>query len=252
MDCFIQYTARLRQSRTRRGSVQGHYIAFRQIEQEWYRFDDAVVHKVDLNRSYSVNLVIYRRHDMPAYICPASLANVKLLQRAVPLNRKPPGKANNSSDEPSSSKKPNLITPDSSNSGAPAAHGSKLKPEAPTRSQPTRANKAYVVYYSIGSESSSDENVEDRTHTDSEYVQPKSKGMCMQCKIGVSQSNVLVKWSEVNVMVKLCTEYFKVDMKAFKNYSFSLQFALHVTVHTRHENPTLCVAGAISRYTTTN
>ena len=179
MDCFIQYVARLRQSRTSCSSVQGHYIAFRHIEDSWYRFDDSVVHKVDLNRSYSVNLVIYRKHDMLPYICAASLAGVKTLSRSVPLNQKPKPKV--SEDKTSSSSRPPLIMPDECTSLKRSSASGSLKLEVPTRSQPNRGNKSYIVYYGIGSDSSSDENIEDKTHSDSEYVQPKSRGKTMQC-----------------------------------------------------------------------
>ena len=159
--------------------VQGHYIAFRCIEDSWYRFDDSVVHKVDLNHSYSVNLVIYRRHDMPPYICAASLAGVKTLTRSVPLNRKPKPKVTD--NETSSSSRPPLITPDEHTSPITRSATRSMKVENPTQSQPNRGNKSYVIYYGIGSDSSSDENIEDKTHFDSEYVQPKSKGKIMQC-----------------------------------------------------------------------
>ena len=99
--------------------------------------------------------------------------------RSVPLNRRLKPKV--TEDETSSSSKPPLITPDERTSPKARSATGSLKVEVPTRSQPNRGNKSYVVYYGIDSESSSDENIEDKMHSDSEYVQPKSRGKTMQC-----------------------------------------------------------------------
>ena len=81
--------------------------------------------------------------------------------------------------------------PDERTSPKTSSATGSLKLEVPTRSQPNRGNKSYVLYYGIGSESSSDENIEDRTHSDSEYVQPKSRGKIMQCTFVLNISREL-------------------------------------------------------------
>ena len=69
----------------------GHYIGFRKINDEWFHFDDGVVHRVQILHKYNVNLVVYRRNDTPAFMPPVDLSGIPHLQKSVVLNRKNSG-----------------------------------------------------------------------------------------------------------------------------------------------------------------
>ena len=160
-------------------SVRGHYIGFRKIGAQWFRFDDAVVHQVNLLQSYCINLAIYRRQDTPGYDMSTDLTIIPQLQKSIILNRRN-SQSNNFTEDPNSSNsiKPPLISPN--NSDLPADPDPPKTPviklEKPTCSQPYRSKKKYVVYYGMDSQSSSDEGKPDRTHPDEEYVPPSAKG----------------------------------------------------------------------------
>ena len=178
LDSFIQYTARLLTVRLRESKWHGHYIAFRKMGDQWLRFDDAVVHRVQLQRNYNVNLVIYRHQDRDPYISPLDLTQIPSLGRSVILNRKttsaqsvaPPDKSSPASSRPS------LITYEAGPSTIEPVDSPMIKPKMPTHQQPGRASKEYVVYYGIDSKSSDEENSVDRTHPDSEYIPENPKG----------------------------------------------------------------------------
>ena len=81
LDSFIQYVGRLPTTQTRDCSVRAHYIGFHKMGNNWYRFDDVVVHKVTLMCAYSVNLVIYCMPEVPAYDPPMSLDAIPELRK---------------------------------------------------------------------------------------------------------------------------------------------------------------------------
>ena len=178
LDAFIQYTARLSAVRLRENKRCGHYIAFRKIGAEWLRFDDVVVQHVQLQRTYNINLVIYRQQDRNAYISPLDLSQVPSLGRSVKLNRK----SSNAQSVPPTEKsdsavgRPSLITYEAGPLIRDTIESTMMKPEIPTCHQPGRASKDYVVYYGMGSQSSDEEDGMDRTHPDSEYIPDNPKG----------------------------------------------------------------------------
>ena len=161
LDSFIQYVGRLPSlpSSSRRGrfSVRGHYIGFQKIGAQWFRFDDAVVHRITLLHSYCINLAIYRRRDTPGYDTSTDLTIIPELQKSVILNRRN-SQSNNVTEDPksSNSSKPPVISGNDPDLG-PHPQPPKtpaIKPERPTRSQPYRSKKEYVVYYEMDSQCS--------------------------------------------------------------------------------------------------
>ena len=194
----MQYTARLSAVRTRESKRRGHYIAFRQIEGVWYRFDDAVVHSVVLQPSYNINIVIYKRGDQPDYHSPVDLSNVPRLCRSVILNR---SNQKSASQQPAEEvgqelQRPPLITPDK-NTPSTSAQGIALTAEHPTRRQPKRGQKDYIVYYADDSQSSDEENIVDKTHSDSDYTPTKQRGTCCSCKF-LANIHTKCQCSEIN------------------------------------------------------
>ena len=182
LDSFIQYIGRLpslpSSSRQGRSSVRGHYIGFHKIGVQWFRFDDAVVHRVTLLHSYSINLAIYRRLDTPGYDTSTDLTIIPKLQKSIILNRRNSQSRNITEDPKSSeSNKPPLISGNDPDLDPHPPKTPAIKPERPTHSQPYRSKKEYVVYYGMDSQSSSDEAKPDHTHPDEEYVPPSNKGM---------------------------------------------------------------------------
>ena len=181
LDSFIQYTVHLSVVRLRENKRHGHYIAFRKIGGEWLHFDDAVVHRVQLQRTYNVNLVIYRWQDRDPYISPLDFMEVPALRKSVILNRK----VTTSQSVPASdnaagvSGRPSLLTYDAGTSTWDQIETPVMKPELPMHYQPQRASKDYIVYHGIDSQSSDEEDVMDRTHPDSEYIPDILKGNLM-------------------------------------------------------------------------
>ena len=143
LDSFIQYVSHLpflpSSFRRGRSSVRGHYIGFRKIGAQWFRFDDAVVHRVTLLHSYCINLTIYRRRDTPGYDTSTDLTIIPELQKSVILNRCN-SQSNNVTEDPksSNSSKPPVISGNDPDLG-PHPQPPKtpaIKPERPTHSQP--------------------------------------------------------------------------------------------------------------------
>ena len=188
LDSFIQYVGRLPTTRTRDRSVRAHYIAFCKMGDTWYRFDDGVVHRINLMCAYSVNLVIYHMAEVPPYDPPMSLAAVPELGKSVILNWK---KSETPQNAPTPSLqnpvRPSLITPtqttgsDVGNSMASNA----MRPERPTRMQPSQRNKDFVVYFGLDSQSFGEEAPPDRTHPDSDYVPDTNRGL--KCDVYTSR-----------------------------------------------------------------
>ena len=180
LDSFTQYVGRLPTTRTRDRSVRAHYVAFRKMGDTWYRFDDGVVHRINLMRAYSVNLVIYRMAQVPAYDLPMSLAAVPELGKSVILNCKPSETPQNA-PTPSVQNpiRPSLITPTERRSSdvGNSMPSNAMRPERPTRIQLSWRNKDFVVYFGLDSQSSGDEAPPDRTHPDSDYVPDTNRGL---------------------------------------------------------------------------
>ena len=160
-------------------NVRGHYIGFRKINDKWFRFDDGVVHRVQILHEYNVNLVVYRRNDAPAFMPPVDLSGIPHLQKSVVLNCKNSGgDANDKKNtNDTSSQRPPLITPLSTDGNGVRSAGNLPSIEKPQRMQPYRWNKDYIVYYTPNSTSSSEEPMEDGTHSDTHYIPPKSAGI---------------------------------------------------------------------------
>ena len=153
----------------------------------WYRFDDGVVHKVNIGCAYSVNMVFYRLSTVPAYKPPMSLESILELGKSIILNWKKSGQDNNI--EPSNNKNlcssgsmnegpPPLISsqPSTSTNGATHSESQTLGPEILTRRQPSRGSKDFVVYFGADSQSSVDETPPDRTHPDTDYIPDDNTG----------------------------------------------------------------------------
>ena len=180
LDSFTQYVGRLPTTRTRDRSVRAHYIAFCKMGDTWYRFDDGVVHRINLMHAYSVNLVIYRMAQVPAYDPPMSLAAVPELSKSVILNCKGSDNAQNPpTPSVGNAMRPSLITPTEKRSSdvGNSTPSNAMRPERPTRIQPSWRNKDFVVYFGLDSQSSGDEAPLDRTHPDSDYVPDTNRGL---------------------------------------------------------------------------
>ena len=197
LDSFIQYVRRLPTIRTRSKNVRGHYIRFRKINDEWFRFDDGVVHQVQIQWEYNVNLVVYRRNDTPAFMPPVDLSGIPHLQKSVVLNLKnSSGDANdNKNTNGPSSQRPPLITPSSTNANVGQSVGNLPSIEKPQRMQAYRQNKDYVVYYAPDSNSSSEEPMKDHTHSDTDYIPPKSAGIFCLNICHLCSHVILCQWS---------------------------------------------------------
>ena len=178
MDSFIQYVGRLPTICTRSKNLHGHYIGFRKIDDQWFCFDERVVHRVNIMWEYSVNLVVYRHNDTLAFMTAVDLSAIPQLQKAVVLNRRNSGGNSNDkqTDKQTSSQRPPLITPSTSDGNAVQSPKNLPSIEKPERVQPYQQNKDYVVYYAPDSTSSSEEGREDHTHSDSDYIPSKSTG----------------------------------------------------------------------------
>ena len=137
-----------------------------------------MVHRVQLQRSYNVNLVIYRHQDRDAYVSPLDLTQIPSLGRSVILNRKTPSAQSVAPSDKSSpaSGRPSLIMYVAGPSTMDPVDSPMMKPEMPTHQQPGRTSKEYVVYYGVDSQSSDEENSVDKTHPDSEYIPENPKG----------------------------------------------------------------------------
>ena len=130
--------------------------------------------------AYSVNLVIYRMAEVPAYDPPMSLAAVPELGKSVILNRKKSETLQNALT-PSLQNPgwPSLITSTETSSSdvgnSMASNG--MRPERPMRMQPSWKNKDFVVYFGLDNQSLVEEAPLDRTHPDSDYVPDTNRGL---------------------------------------------------------------------------
>ena len=65
LESFIEYIGRIPTIRMRETSVRAHYVCYKKVEAQWLRMDDSTVHKVDLMTDYNINLLFYRRANVP-------------------------------------------------------------------------------------------------------------------------------------------------------------------------------------------
>ena len=166
--------------------------------QEWYRFNDRVVHKINIQRRYNVNLVFYKCQDIPAFISGSHLSGIPTLGKVTVLNRKiTAANGQDAGKGPDKSLRPPLITP-APETPAPKIN-TPLPVEHPERVQPSRHNKEYVAYYTYDSLSSSDDEIIDRTHRDEEYKPPRNKGRTITCIFLI----------ELQITRYICTEYLR-------------------------------------------
>ena len=122
------------------------------------------------------------RPDQPDYHSPNDLSEVPRLGMTIILNR------NNKVSESEKAlqelgkelQRPPLIMPEEAREGT-STDPTPLTAEHPTRQQPRRSQKEYVVYYVDDSQSSDEENLIDKTHSDSEYMPTKGKGTLSSC-----------------------------------------------------------------------
>ena len=177
--------------------MRGHYIGFRKINDERFCFNDAVVHQVQILREYNVNLVVYRRNDTPAFLPPIDLSGIPHLQKSVVLNRKNSGVNTNDkkNTNDTSSQRPPLITPSSTDGNGVWSASNLSSIEKPQGTQPYRQNKDYIVYYTPNSTSSSEEPMEDHTHSDTDYIPPKSAGIFWPNICHLCVHVMLCQWS---------------------------------------------------------
>ena len=128
---------------------------------------------------YSVNLGVYRCNDTPAFMPSVDLSGIPHLKKSVVLNCKNSGSDSNDkyTTNDTSSQRPPLITPLTTDGNGVWSAGNLLSIEKPQRTQPYRRNKDYIIYYAPDSTSSSEEAMEDRTHSDTDYIPPKSAGI---------------------------------------------------------------------------
>ena len=189
--------------------MRGHYIGFRKINDEWFRFDDGVVHRVQILHEYNVNLVVYRRNDTPAFMPAVDLSGIPHLQKSVVLNRKNSGGDANDNENTNgtSSQRPPLITLSSTDGNGVWSAGNLPSIEKPQRMQPYRQNKDFVVYYTPDSTSSSEEPMEDPTHSDTDYIPPKSAGIFWPNICQLCVHVILCQWyiEGLSDDVALCT-----------------------------------------------
>ena len=139
------------------------------------------MYRVQLQRTYNVNLVTYRWQDRDPYISPLDLMQVPALGKSVILNRKVTTSqlVLASDDAVGVSGRPSLLTYDAGPSTQGQIETPVMNPEMLMCQQPQRASKDYVVYYGVDSQSSNEEDVMDKTHPDSEYIPHILKGDLM-------------------------------------------------------------------------
>ena len=64
LDSFLQYVGQLPTIATHDYRICRHYIAFKKVNDTFVRFNDGLVHKVELEVDYTVNLLFYQRDDV--------------------------------------------------------------------------------------------------------------------------------------------------------------------------------------------
>ena len=186
LDSFIQYVGCQHTVRTRDRSLRAHYIGFHKMGDDWFHFNDAVIHKVNLLRSYCINLIIYRLENIEAYEPSMDLSGIPQLGKSVALNKRAnsyitsednTGNINNggSVNSAGSSRRgtPALINNDNDNVPM-LANNTEPRPELPLYIQPSHRHKDFIVYFAPDSQSSGEEAPPNRTHPDDDYMLPKN------------------------------------------------------------------------------
>ena len=64
LDSFIQYVGQLPTIATHDYCIRGHYIAFKKVNDMFIRFNNGMVHEVELEVVYTVNLLFYWHDDV--------------------------------------------------------------------------------------------------------------------------------------------------------------------------------------------
>ena len=167
---------RLPDKRTRSKRLRGHYIAFRKVGPNWLRFDDGVVHRVELRGQYNIYLAVYRRADRMAFHTTVDVSALPILQKSVILNRRN-SEQEVASETPDPVGKPPLITKNDASSASTSTVERPIQPERPIRFQPYRKDKDFVVYYNVDSDSSDEEGRQNKANLDDDYVPPLKQGM---------------------------------------------------------------------------
>ena len=67
-------------------AIQAHYVGYQIRDDCVLRFDDAAVHKVQLQEEYNVNLVFYRRSDIAPHAWRGYTDSIPVLTRPVYLD----------------------------------------------------------------------------------------------------------------------------------------------------------------------
>ena len=182
LESFIEYIGRIPSIRTRETSVRAHYVCYKKVEAQWLRMDDASVHKVDLMTDYNINLLFYRRANVPIQTWNLYL---DFLPSWRPYNMPAHPALNNSVDSNASSNfsrgsysralpfKPPLITHEELSPPRPQ-EPVLMTPENPSRVQPKRQSSTYSQFVPDTDSESSTAPASDKE--DSEYVPPENKG----------------------------------------------------------------------------
>ena len=176
---------------TRETSVRAHYVSYKKVEDQWLRMDDAAVQKVNLAQDYNINLLFYRKANVPIQPWNIYLDFLPLWQPRPSISNCEPGlKVNQNGLNVYSNKKkgfgnfsqalpnrPPLIThQELSPKKAPAPN--PLQPENPSRIQPKRTPMPGVILPDTDSESNSWSSVASpiSDREDQDYIPPKNKG----------------------------------------------------------------------------
>ena len=190
MEGFIEYVGRVPTIRTRESNVRAHYIAYKKIHGEWLRFDDAAVHRVVLNDDYKVNLLFYRRNNVPEQQLDIYLDVIPhLVPRNISFGRGngQKGKETNGPLTPTPNfgnfskalpLRPPLITHQEESPKAGRKNRS-LQPENPSRHQPQRPNGG-VMYAPDSDSDLSDAISLPSDKNDSDYLPIENKGTFQQ------------------------------------------------------------------------
>ena len=86
LESFIEYVGKLPGRQSKSMAIQAHYVGYQIRDDCVLRFDDAAVHKVDLQEEYNVNLVFYRRSDIPPHAWRTYTDSIPVLTRPVYLD----------------------------------------------------------------------------------------------------------------------------------------------------------------------
>ena len=164
LDSFIQYVGQLPTIATRDYRIPGHCIAFKKVNNTFIKFNDGMVHEVELEVDYTVNLLFYWRADVQPMVWDLNFWKIARYHRPHfpdlslwPPLITPPPKPDPKPTPTSNSKKKDKIT------------GQKL-----TRKQPPWATTSKTLYLPDSSDESDQEN-----NDSGEECTPPKKGKFM-------------------------------------------------------------------------